>query len=180
MACGKPPNPARMTPASPVSHPTRHLAVLREAERVVENNPPGKAVDDAIGWATRVVVAARNTQTLDSVTLERLEATLEHIKGFAQARMKDNAYSPAGRRGAHEKPTSAKFVKENFWEGSAARNAPTVRRALTDKTHWRSKEYGDVLMRLVEGNARIPDEYKKSFQRTLLRFFACARTPRGS
>ncbi len=136
------------------------MAVLREAERIVENSPPGKSVDDAIHWATRVVEQARNSRTLDSSTLKRLEATLEHIKGFAQVRMKDNVYSAAEPRAAHQTPTGTKFVKEHFHEQSAQRNAPTVIRALSDKNHWRSKEYRDVIFRLVEGNTRIPDKYR--------------------
>jgi hypothetical protein len=164
MACGKPPNPARMTHASPLRHPDGHLAVLREAERVAQNSPPGQAVDDAINWATRVLEQARNAGTIDRVILERLEATLEHVKGFAQARMKDNVYSRADPRAPHETPTGTRFVKEHFHEQSAQRNAPTVIRALSDRNHWRSKEYRDVIFRLVEGNARIPDHYREQLR----------------
>ncbi len=162
MACGKPPNPDRITSPTPLSHPTAQPAsiALRDAEALIGQSSPGKEVDDAIKWATRMLERA-SAAGLDDATSKRLEHQLAQLKAFAQARLKDNVSSPAPPRGPGDAPTSNKWVLKQFSEPAAVRNAPIVMRALRDPDHWRSKEYTTILLRMVQGNARIPDSYKE-------------------
>lgn len=60
-----------------------------------------------------------------------------------------------------EKGASTEWAAKHFWEGSAKRNAPTVVRALETNDHWRSREYKECLLRLVEQNSKIPERYRE-------------------
>lgn len=161
MACGKPPDPDARTTPSPFDHPSvgPATALLKEAEYIVGSQPPGTAVDSAIARAERMLAHARRAGVQERA-LQKLEGRLEHLKGFAQTRMRDNVYQSARPRDIGEKPTSPEWAAKHFWEGSAKRNAPTVIRALETKDHWRSKEFTKTLLDLVEQNARIPDKYR--------------------
>jgi len=166
MACGKPPNPDRITPPSPLGHPAVQpiLTAFRDADDVIRRNPPGEAVDAAIARADRLLQSAARAG-IGEAELQRLEGRLQHIKGFAQSRLRDNVSSPAPVRHVGQKSASADWVMKTFSDSAAKRNAPTVIRALENSNHWRSEEYKEHLIHLIEGNARIPDEYKKQLPR---------------
>ena len=162
MACGKPPDPDRITEPTQLGHPVVHVfhRAVRDAESVIERTSPGKEIDSAIAWAERALKQA-DAAGVKGRDLQLLVARLGTLKGFAQSRMRDNAPSPAAPRDRSQAPTSAKWVATHWSEKSAVRNAPTVIRALEDKTHWQSKAYSRDLIRLVEGNTKIPQEYKE-------------------
>lgn len=173
MACGKPPDPDSRTPPSAFDHPSVGpvTALLKDAEYVISTQPPGAAVDAAIARAERMLDYARRDGVQERV-LQKLEGRLEHLKGFAQARMRDNVYQSAKPRDIAEKPTAPEWAAKRFWEGSAKRNAPTVIKALetnNPKHHWRSKEFRKTLLDLVEQNARIPDKYREQLPHDVAR-----------
>ena len=162
MACGKPPDPDARTTPTPFSHPTVApvAAALDDAESTISTQPPGAAVDAAIARAERVLQSAMRSGIGQAVA-QKLQGRLEHLKGFAQTRMRDNVYSTAKPRDIREKGASTEWAAKQFWEGSAKRNAPTVIRALQTNNHWRSREYRQALLKLVEQNSRIPERYRE-------------------
>ena len=135
MACGKPPNPDRMTPPSALAHPSVQpaLEALLQAERAVSAHPPGVKVDAAIARAMRLVELACRPSRTTEVNRKRLEAKLERIKGFAQSRLRDNVSQSAEPRAIDEKAADASWVMEKFG---------TVRSS--KRTH-RRQQIGDLL-----------------------------------
>jgi hypothetical protein len=167
MACAKPPNPERITPPSPLRHPAAAptVAAIQHAESLVENNPPGKAIDDAISRCEQLL---RNAAAgLSAEVRDRLAARIESLKGFAQSRMRDTVVGQPTTRRMGQKGLSTDQVLKDFSSATAKENAPTVIRALESKDHWRSKEYKQQIIRLIEGNARIPDSYKEQLPRDI-------------
>jgi hypothetical protein len=170
MACGKPPDPDARTAPSPFDHPGvgPAAASLKEAEYIISTQPPGAAVDAAIARAERMLEYARRDGANERV-VQKLDGRLEHLKGFAQTRMRDNVYQSARPRDIDKKGASPEWAAKQFWEGAAKRNAPTVIRALETKEHWRSKEFRQTLLDLVEQNARIPDKYREQLPHDVAR-----------
>lgn len=170
MACGKPPDPDSRTAPSPFDHPSvgPAAALLKDVEYVISTQPPGAAVDAAIAKAERMLEYARRDGVQERA-LQKLNGRLAHLKGFAQTRLRDNVYQSAKPRDIGEKPTSPEWVAKHFWEGSANRNAPTVIKALETNDHWRSKEFKNTLLDLVEQNARIPAKYREQLPHDVAR-----------
>lgn len=173
MACGKPPDPDARTAPSLFSHPSvgPATAALNEAESIIASQPPGALVDRAIARAERMLEHAVR-DGLQGKVVHRLQGRLDHLKGFARTRMRDNVYQEAKPRDIHEKGASPEWAAKRFWEGSAKRNAPTVIAALETKDpkhHWRSKEFKETLLKLVEQNARIPERYREQLPQDVAR-----------
>ena len=162
MACAKPPNPDRITPPSPLGQPAIQpvLTALRDTEDRIRLNPPGASVDDAIRRTERLLQSA-SSSGISKAVQQRLEGQLQNLKNLAQSRMRDNVSRSAPMRHLGEKVASANWVMKAFSRDSAKRNAPRVIRALENRDHWQSKEYKELLIRMIEGNARIPQEYKE-------------------
>lgn len=161
MACGKPPDPDARTAPRSFGHPGIAFvhAALKDTEAVIASQAPGEAVDAALARAARAVDRAIR-DGLPPKIVGQLQGRLDHLQGFAQTRMRDNVAQPARPRGIQERGTSVAWAARRFWNGSARRNAGTVARALTTKEHWASKKYKQTLLKLVEQNARIPDNYR--------------------
>jgi hypothetical protein len=100
---------------------------------------------------------------------QRLESHLQKLKNLAQSRMRDNVSRSAPILHVGEKVASANWVMKAFSEDSAKRNAPRVIRTLENSDHWQSKEYKKLLFRMIEGNTRIPREYKEQLPRDVAR-----------
>jgi hypothetical protein len=162
MACAKPPNPDRITPPSPLGHPMVHpvLAALRDTEDRIRLNPPGVSADNSIRRTERLLQSAISSG-ISKADQERFEGRLHNLKNLAQSRMRDNVGGAAPMRRVGEKVASVGWVMNAFSEDSAKRNAPRVIRALENRDHWQSKEYRELLIRMIEGNARIPQEYRE-------------------
>ena len=107
MACGKPPDPDARTSPTPLSHPVVApvAAALAEAESIISKHPPGRSVDAAIARAERVLQNALGNGVREAIA-QKLQGRLEHLKGFAQSRMRDNVYSSAKPRSIQEKGAS--------------------------------------------------------------------------
>jgi hypothetical protein len=170
MACGKPPDPDARTSPTPLNHPVVApvAAALKEAESIISTHPPGASVDAAIVRAERVLQNAIRNGVGESIA-QKLQGRLDHLKGFAQARMRDNVSGSAKPRSIDEKGASTEWVEKQFSEGSAKRNAPTVIKALETEDHWRSREYKECLLRLVEQNSRIPETYREQLPHDVAR-----------
>lgn len=170
MACAKPPDPDARTAPSPFSHPTvaPAMAALKEAETIISSQPPGAAVDAAIARAERMLQLAIRGHAPDKA-IERLQGRLDHLKGFAQTRMRDNVYQSAKPRSIQEQGASIESAAKHFWEGSAKRNAPIAISALERDDHWRSKEFKETLLTVIEQNARIPDDYREQLPKDVAR-----------
>jgi hypothetical protein len=162
MACAKPPNPDKIDPPAPLKHPAAAptLEAIRNAESLAQNYPVGKDLDAAIARCERLLRMAASAG-LAPEARDRLAGRIETLKGFAQSRLSDNILNRVPSRRISEKGPSAKWVMKDFWKETAKRNAPTVIRALEQKDHWRSREYKEQLLRIIEGNTRIPDAYKE-------------------
>jgi hypothetical protein len=139
-------------------HPV--LAALHDTEDRIRLNPPGTSVDDSIRRTERLLQSAISSG-ISKADQERLEGQLRSLKNLAQSRMRDNVGRSAPMRRAGEKVASVGWAMKAFSEDSAKRNAPRVISALENRDHWQSKEYRELLIRMIEGNARIPQEYKE-------------------
>lgn len=170
MACAKPPDPDARTEPSPFGHPTvaPAMAALKEAEIIISSQPPGAAVDAAIARAERMLQLAIRDHAPDKDT-QRLQGRLNHLKGFAQTRMRDNVYRSAKPRSIQAAGVSIESAAKHFWGGSAKRNAPAAISALERDDHWRSKEFKETLLTVIEQNARIPDEYREQLPKDVAR-----------
>jgi len=139
-------------------HPV--LAAIRDTEDRIRLNPPGASVDDSIRRTERLLSSAISSG-ISRADQERLEGQLRNLKNLAQSRMRDNVGGSAPMRHVGEKVASVGWVMKAFSEESAKRNAPRVIRALENRDHWQSKEYRELLIRMIQGNARIPQEYRE-------------------
>jgi hypothetical protein len=143
-------------------HPV--LAALHDTEDRIRLNPPGTSVDDSILRTERLLQSAISSG-ISKADQERLEGQLHNLKNLAQSRMRDNVSRSAPMRRIGEKIASVGWVMKAFSEDSAKRNAPRVISALKNRDHWQSKEYRELLIRMIEGNTRIPREYKEQLPR---------------
>ena len=155
-----------MTAASPVGDPVKQatFATLKDAELTVRYQPPGKAIDDALARAERAVaraVAAR----LPENELQKLRNQLVNLKGLAQSRLRDNVLWPADPRRINQKQPESEYLAGKFSKLAAKRNLSTVVNALESETHWASKDFKQALLRMIEGNERLPDKYRESLPR---------------
>lgn len=69
---------------------------------IISSQPPGTAVDAAIGRAERMIEQALR-DGLNERVVQKLQGRLDHLKGFAQTRMRDNVYQSAKPRSIQEK-----------------------------------------------------------------------------
>ncbi len=162
MACGKPPKPDAMTPPSPVRHPAHHHAfdTLLRVQITLETQPPGKPFDAALKFAEETVQLARRGPTSSDI-VRRLEAKMDGLRAFAQTRFQDNVIRTAPDRRMERPGVPLAVARKEFGPDAARRNVDTTIRALENRDHWKSREYRERLVRIVEGNAIIPTDYKK-------------------
>lgn len=180
MACGKPPDPDKITPPRPPGHPLTQptLAALRQVEDTIARKGPSRDVDESMAWAQRLLSRAI-AHGVRGAELKRLEARFDQLTGFAQSRLRDNVPAPASIRSAHTKSVPGDWVMRNFSEAAARRNAPTVIRALETDQHWRSRAYKDQILRMVEGNSRIPREYQNQLPKDVARVLRACPSAAG-
>lgn len=137
MACGKPPDPRKMTrPTSlrqPVIEPAR--LHLRAVEKEVNRSAIGDKFDEQMRRANKSVERARQAG-LKAKELQKLEKELTKLKNEGKAKI----CSVAGL--------------------SPKRLSPTVQKALTDPKHWLHPEFSDAIINYVKGNKTISPAYK--------------------
>lgn len=164
MACAKPPHPGSMTAPTPIRSP-RGRSVhdqLRDAEKVIARHKAGGWIDNALKAAELSVRYARQAG-LPAGEIAKLEAYLKNLKGQAHNREQQRI-----QRRDELNP----FVSHPRY--AAKRNVDTALAALTRDDHWASKSYRENLIRMIEGNQRIPDSYKARLHKDVARVLQIA------
>lgn len=165
MACGKPPDPASMTPPKPVGHPRPETpeGSLKQLERILKIEKAGPVIDRAIARAQFFLDQARRNGS-PAEALRRLEATYQSLKG--QAHELQRAALKV------EWPLTLTGVKRVSY--ASGLNIQTAKDALLDPNHWASKDYRAGLNSIIGGSERIPDEIKPQLYRDVARVLELA------
>ncbi len=168
MACAKPPNTSHASRPTPHRHPTVESAraFLRQIASMLGNLSPGKELDRQMERARRAVDRARNAGIYGQL-LRSLEGQLGDLRGQAKGRQRSSVIGPATPLRRSERPPKPVEVSAHWSAKSAERVAPTVQRALTDKSHWQHQEITDQLAKYVRGNETISGEYKEQLSRDI-------------
>lgn len=166
MACAKPPNPNYQTRPAPLRHPTVESAraCLRQVGSALRSLSPGKELDRQMERAQRALERARNAGVHGKL-LCSLEGQLGHLQDQAKGRLRDAVSGPATPQRKGERPPKPTEISRHWSAKSAERLAPTVQRALTDKSHWHHEEITDRLAKYITGNDKLSKDYKEQLSR---------------
>lgn len=162
MACAKPPSSSGLTP--PSSNPPAPLPIysaLRKMEETISTKPPSETVDRAIKYADECLASAVD-KGVRGAELRSIQNRIEELKHFAVLRQRDaiGLPGPAEPRSRNERSLPLDKALERFTETDSKRESDRVVKALADRSHWQHKEYCEHLVKVIQGNDSLPQEYK--------------------
>lgn len=168
MACGKPPEPGRASPASDRMNfvLTQTHDLLDNLERTIGNATPGEVLDRAMLSAERAIERLKAAGA-PPAQIRKFEGKLGSLKGLARARLVDAAKGLTTPRRIGERGRGANRKVVEFSDLAAERNAKTARAALTSPGHWAHESFKKDFFRMVEGNATLPDSYRAQLLRDI-------------
>lgn len=142
-----------MTDATPFRHPRPKppSVIFREAEAVVMRGKVQSTIDMAIAKAAAALERIRKSgASLQEIQV--LEQRLKNLEGQAHDRLRRS------------------LEPQLLFETRASKtNVDTAICALKSETHWASKDYRANLIKIIEGNQRIPEEYKRQLPQDVAR-----------
>lgn len=162
LACGKPPDPDRVTPPIKVRNPTVYHAndTMKHVQALIRRVTPGKALDKAMECAQRAIDRAKNSGA-GPKELGMLMAQYDRLRSDALGRLRDNVLSPAKHKAPNEKSASRETVLKEFSEQAVQRNAAPIIRAIELKTNWQHEEVKQQLLKIIDSHEKLGKVYRE-------------------
>jgi hypothetical protein len=170
VACAKPPEPDRATPPSSACDfvLTQVLEKIAHAHGLVSQGNIADDLDREIAGIKRAIERLRNSGATDS-QIRSLEGELARLVAEGFAAIRTEAESGKARKATGNKATAGARVIKLFKEGASEEAVKRARKVLTTPGHWAFEAFRKEILRVVEGNGKIPDEYKDSLAENVAR-----------
>lgn len=161
MACGKPPDPSRVTPPANSGNLAVHHAneTFEDVRLQIARLGPGDRLDQVMDKANRALERAVASGA-NQKTINRLKAQFDNLRGLAKERMRANVNGPAEPKAKGAQPTDAKLAFRNFCESAAQRNSRPIIKAIESKSNYQHEEVKQQILNIVDRQEKLGSTYR--------------------